>query len=253
MLPLVASASYLYAAWLLHTQQSKLRLLTTLVMGVAFIVHWLVIQQQSNGLLQNVSVTNIVTLVSWCMAVVGALRYLIRNDHIAYTVVALIAAVCVWLPILAPAPATIAHAWGLKVHIVLSIAAYIALSFAALYAIFWLLQDTQLRHGSKGFNLAISLNDIERTMMSFTRFGEVLLTLSLVTGVLFIHNIWTQHVAHKLFFGVISWLIIGMLLLRHQLRGFRGRPAALWLLGGFSALVLAYFGTAFVLQFILSR
>ncbi len=258
--PLLASISYLYATWQINRRLDVdnlgdnarvKRMPIFIAMASAFVSHLFDISQNFNGFVHNVSVTNILTLVALCMTLLGAARFVWRQDRTAYPVVALIAAVCVWSPIVLPAPATIAQGWALKVHIVLSIAAYIALGFAALYACFLLLQDYRLRHGRGGFNIDVPLFDIERTMISFTRFGAVLLTLSLATGIVFIHDIWAQHVGHKLFFGVISWVIILIVLLLHHLYGFRGRPVALWLLGGFACLVLSYFGSALVLQIIL--
>lgn len=259
IIALLACTGYLYATRLIHLRHGTAhhsndrRLVIFVVMTVTFLLHVTLISRDFSGLMHNVSVMNILTLVALCMTVVGAVRYIFYGDRIAYPVVALIAAVSLWLPIVFPAPATIAHGWALKVHIVLSVSAYIALSFAALYAVFLLLKDYRLRHGSHDFERATPLKEIERTMISFTRFGGILLTLSLATGILFIHDIWRQHVAHKLFFGATSWIIIAIVLIRHHLRGFRGRPAALWLLSGFFCLVLAYFGTAFVLQIILKR
>lgn len=251
LIALLACLGYLLSVWLLH-QARRQRLLLPMTMTTAFAAHSVQIVLGFKGLMNDVSVMNVLTLVAMAMAGLGAIRYFRRQDRITYTVVALIAAVCVWFPVLFPAPATPAHGWALKLHIVLSISAYIAVGFAALYAVFLLIQDKRLRRG-EGFNFAIPLNEIERTMMHFTRLGEALLTLSLATGLLFIHDIWAQHVSHKVTFGIIAWLIIGILLFRHHYGGFRGRQAALWLLGGFVCLALAYFGSAFVLQMILHQ
>ncbi|PID64708.1 MAG: hypothetical protein CR977_03400 [Gammaproteobacteria bacterium] len=253
LIALIACLAYTVSVWLLYRNIPRQSTLIAAAMGVAFLAHAVQVIHDFNGLMNDVSVMNMLTLVAMCMAAIGAWRYFRHHDRITYTVVALIAAVCVWMPVLWPAPETPVHGWALKVHIVLSIAAYIAIGFAALYACFLLLQDNRLRNGSGGLNLAIPLNEIERTMMRFARFGEALLTLSLATGVLFIRDIWAQHVAHKVVFGLIAWLIIGTLLFRHHYGGFRGRRAALWLLGGFVCLLLAYFGSAFVLQMILQQ
>lgn len=250
---LFASVGYLSSVWLLRHDVQRQQSLLIATMIVAFLAHTAQIVLGFQGLMNDVSVMNILTLVAMCMAALGAMRYFRRNDQIAYTVAALIAAVCVWFPVLFPAPETLAKGWALKVHIVLSISAYIALGFAALYACFLLIQDNRLRKGSGGLNLSIPLKEIERTMMHFTRFGEALLTLSLATGLLFIRDIWAQHVSHKVVFSIIAWLIIGILLFRHHHGGFRGRQAAFWLLGGFICLALAYFGSAFVLQMILHK
>ncbi len=247
IIALLTCVSYLYATWLLH-HKSPSQLGVVITTGLAFCLHAFQMAYQVN----DVSITSVLTVVAFCMTLVGAFRYFVFNDRIAYPVVALIAAVCVWMPFFITTPTTIAHSGALKFHIVLSIAAYIALSFAALYACFLLVQDYRLRRSSGVFSLTIPLNDLDRTMMSFTRVGEMLLTLSLVTGIFFIHDIWAQQVAHKLFFGLISWVIIGIVLSLHYFRGFRGRLAALWVLGGFVCLMLAYFGSAFVLQVLLT-
>lgn len=247
----LASLGYLSAVFLLHRPRVPRSMVLLGLMGLGFFAHGIQAVVGLRGVMNDVSVMNVLTLVALCMACVGAIRYFTHQEKMAYTVVALIAAVCVWFPVAFQTPATQVHSWSLKFHIVLSIAAYIALGFGALYACFLLLQDARLRRGRSVFNLAMPLNYIEKTMLSFTIIGELLLTLSLATGLLFIHDIFAQHVSHKVLFGLIAWLIIAILLFRHYRQGFRGRKAAIWLLSGFACLVLAYFGSAFVLQIIL--
>lgn len=82
--------------------------------------------------------------------------------------------------------------------------------------------------------------------------GTVLLTLSLATGFLFFDNIREQHLAHKMAFSTLAWLIYGILLWGRVRLGWRGRKAIHWTLGGFVALLLAYFGSKFVLELILA-
>ena len=79
-----------------------------------------------------------------------------------------------------------------------------------------------------------------------------LLTLSLVTGVIFVDDIFAQQLAHKTFFSILAWCIYAVLLWgRHQL-GWRSQTAARWTFGGFVALMLAYFGSKFVLELLLN-
>lgn len=248
---LLASVGYLGTIFLLHQPDkfSKGRLLAC--MSTAFVAHLAQVITGLQGIMNDVSVMNMLTLVAFCMTCLGAIRYFNYQEKMAYTVVAYIASACVWFPVFIQTQGTQIHSWSLKFHIVLSIAAYIALGFGALYATFLLLQDKRLRQGKSVFNLELPLNYIEKTMLSFTIAGELLLTLSLATGLLFIHDIWAQHISHKVVFGAISWLIIAILLFRHYRQGFRGRKAAIWLLSGFMFLILAYFGSALVLQLIL--
>ncbi len=250
---LFAFFGYVASVLFLHRQEKTTDIALMMAMGIGIVAHLVQVFTHLNGVMYDVSVMNVLTLTAACMTIIGAIRYFIYADSVAYTVVALVAAVCVWLPVFFQAPLTAVNSWSLKVHITLSIAAYIALGFAALYACLLLLQDYRLRRGNQMFRLNLPLNYLERTMMSFAVFGELLLTLSLATGLLFIQDIWGQHIVHKVVFGAVSWLVIGILLARHYRQGFRGRQAAIWLLGGFICLVLSYFGSAFVLQMILHK
>ncbi len=252
LLTLLSSLLYITSMMLLHSRQKPKTVLISGTMVAAIALHWV---QTFNGLgaLNDVAIFNILSLITVCMAMIGALRYFLQSDQSAYTVVSLVAAVCVWFPLIFNKIHMPIDSWGLKFHIVLSIAAYISLGFGALYACFLLLQDYRLRKGNDVFSSSLSLSYLERTMLRFTVFGEMILTLSLATGLLFIYDFWAQHISHKVVFGFISWAIIAILLLRHYRQGVRGRQAAIWVLSGFACLILAYFGSAFVLQLIFHR
>lgn len=250
---LLASLGYLLSIALLHTNNRRRNFIIAVFMLSAFVAHAQPLFNSFAHAINNAAFTQILSLISLCMAIIGAWRYFKNKDKLIYTVVALTAAICVWLPVLIQLPITEVSHWGLKIHVALSIAAYITLAFAALYAVLLIIQDHRLKTGKGIFNLKMPLNYLERAMLSFTIAGELLLSLSLATGVLFIHDLWGQHVAHKVVFGAVSWLIIAILLIRHYRYGFRGRRAALWLLGGFICLALAYFGSAIVLQILLTH
>jgi len=54
-------------------------------------------------------------------------------------------------------------------------------------------------------------------------------------------------------FLIIAWVLFGVLLIGRVRYGWRGRSAVRWTLSGFGVLVLAYFGSKFVLEYILGR
>jgi ABC-type uncharacterized transport system permease subunit len=83
--------------------------------------------------------------------------------------------------------------------------------------------------------------------------GLVLLTLSLITGFLFLEDMFAQHLAHKTILSLLAWLVFAILLLGRYRSGWRGRIAIRWTLGGFISLMLAYFGSKMVLELILNR
>ena len=97
------------------------------------------------------------------------------------------------------------------------------------------------------------LQSMEQVLFELIWIGMGLLTLSLLNGVIFIDDIFAQHLAHKTFFSILAWCIYATLLWgRHQL-GWRSQTAARWTFGGFFALMLAYYGSKFVLELVISN
>ena len=70
---------------------------------------------------------------------------------------------------------------------------------------------------------------------------------------MFIHDLFAQHLVHKTVLSLLAWVIFAILLWGRWSRGWRGRKAIRWTLGGFFTLMLAYFGTKLVLELILHR
>ncbi|WP_075185613.1 cytochrome C assembly family protein [Teredinibacter haidensis] len=140
-------------------------------------------------------------------------------------------------------------------HILLSILAYSLLTIASLQALLLSYQNYQLKHkhlrGVMG--LLPPLQTMETLLFELVWAGEILLTLSIITGFLFTESFAEQHLSHKAVFSMISWLIYALLLWGRHTLGWRGAAAIRWTLGGFAALMLAYFGSKLVLEIILGR
>jgi ABC-type uncharacterized transport system permease subunit len=58
---------------------------------------------------------------------------------------------------------------------------------------------------------------------------------------------------HKTVLSVLSWLAFGALLLARRRYGRRGAVAVRWTLAAMALLVLAFFGSKFVLELVLHR
>ena len=79
----------------------------------------------------------------------------------------------------------------------------------------------------------------------------MMLTLAISTGIIFMEDIFSQHLVHKTVLSMFAWLIFSILLLgRHQL-GWRSLTAVRFTLTGFSLLILAFFGSKLVLELVL--
>jgi ABC-type uncharacterized transport system permease subunit len=139
-------------------------------------------------------------------------------------------------------------------HIFISILAYSLMTIAAFQASLLALQNWRLRHKhlSNFLQTIPPLQTMESLLFEVLWAGFGLLTLSLLTGFLFFEDFFAQHLAHKTVFSLCAWLFYAILLWGRHVKGWRGNTAILWTLVGFSAMVLAYWGSKFVIEVILS-
>jgi len=144
-------------------------------------------------------------------------------------------------------------AFGLKAHILVSIVAYSLLSLAALQAILLALQERKLHHHQPGgFIRALPpMQTMESLLFEMITLGFILLSVALLTGFLFLENMFAQHMVHKTVLSIISWGVFATLLWGRHSFGWRGRVAIRWTLSGVATLLLAYFGSKAVLELIL--
>ncbi len=142
---------------------------------------------------------------------------------------------------------------GIASHILLSIVAYSLLTIASFKALFLAYQNYLLKQKKSLSILKLlpPLQTIEALLFEMLMVGQIFLTLSIISGAIFLNDIFAQHVAHKTVFTLLAWITYSILLWgRHRL-GWRGYIAIRWTLGGFAMLMLAYFGSKLVLELIL--
>jgi ABC-type uncharacterized transport system permease subunit len=142
---------------------------------------------------------------------------------------------------------------GLLFHIMASIIAYSILGLAAAYAIVLSIQNSFLhRHQPGGFiRLLPPLKTMESLLFETITIGFICLSIALASGLIFLENIFAQHLVHKTALSIFAWIVFGILLFGHWFIGWRGRTAIRWTLGGFFSLMLAYLGSKFVLEVVL--
>lgn len=145
--------------------------------------------------------------------------------------------------------------WRLQLHAWCALLAYATLAIAALLAIMLWAQERALRRREfRGWLRALPpLTELESLLFRTIAVGFVLLTATLLTGALFVENLFAQHLIHKTVLSVLSWLAFGALLLGRWRYGWRGAVAARWTLAAMALLVLAFFGSKFVLELLLKR
>ncbi len=145
--------------------------------------------------------------------------------------------------------------WQLQLHAWLALLAYAALAIAALLALMLWVQDRALRQRSfpRWLRALPPLTELEDLLFRTIAVGFALLTATLLSGVLFVQDLFAQHLVHKTVLSVLSWLAFGALLIGRWRYGWRGRRAVSWTLAAMLLLVLAFFGSKFVAELVLGR
>lgn len=199
---------------------------------------------------------NALSLMSWTVALiimVGALTRPLENLAVAIFPVAAVALV---VELLVPSSRVLSAGApaGLYLHVLLSVSAYSLLTVAAFQSVLLAVQDRQItrKHPASIMRLP-PMQIMEDLLIKIIALGFFLLSLSLATGLMFVQNLLAQHLVHKSVLSLLAWCLFGTVLWMHWTRGWRGRTLIRWTLGGFLALMLAYFGSKLVLELILQR
>jgi len=140
-------------------------------------------------------------------------------------------------------------------HVLLSVLAYGFLSIAALQAVLLSWQNQQLKRGQAGGLLAKlpPLQDMESFLLELLWAGQALLSFAIIAGVFFIDDAWRlDGVIHKSFFTVLAWLSFAVLLWGHHRLGWRGTTMVRGPLTGFPLLVTGFYGSKFVIEYVLT-
>jgi len=154
-----------------------------------------------------------------------------------------------------PAPTLAAQSWQITLHAVFALLAWATLSLAALVAVMLFVQERALRtHRMTRNVLALPpLTLVEGLLFQLIGWGFVLLSATLLSGVLFVEDLFSQHLVHKTTLSLAAWVVFGVLMFGRWRWGWRGRRAVRWTLVGVTLLLLAFVGSKFVLEIVLGR
>lgn len=148
----------------------------------------------------------------------------------------------------------VAPSTGMLIHILSSIIAYSLLTLATVQALTLQVIERSLKRLQQAnwLNQLPPLQTIEVFLFQSIFLGWLALTVAIVSGGIFIEDMFAQHLSHKTIFSLISWLLYGSLLIGRWRYGWRGTTAVKWAISAFLALILAYFGSKFVLEILLN-
>ena len=204
---------------------------------------------------QNMSITNVLSLVAWLITAAMLVSVSVLPNRIMLPVVFVFSALTVLASTLIPV-AHIMHIElhpGLVIHITLSLFAYGTLAIAFLYAL--QVSYITFRLKQKGASLLHSalppLTLVEGMMFRLLQIGTALLVISLLSGFIFLEDMFNRLYAHKTVLSILALILYIFILAGQKLRGWRSRQLIVMNVIGIVLLTLAYFGSRFVREVLL--
>jgi ABC-type uncharacterized transport system permease subunit len=144
----------------------------------------------------------------------------------------------------------------LPLHWALGIASYGLFAAAVVHAWMMTRAEKQIRQAADP-HAGVPLLTLERLTFRFATAGFILLSATLLAGLLFSETLYGEGRSfkwdHKTVFSILSWVVFAFLLLGRLRFGWRGRKAVRVLYAGSLLLLLAYAGSRFVLEVVLGR
>ncbi len=195
------------------------------------------------------------SITAWLVLTVYAVETQLFPQLRARWALAGFGAAAVLLPLVFPGtPLHVAASPWLPLHLALGIASYGLFAAAVVHA--WLMTraERSIRQAGEPQS-GVPLLTLERLTFRFAGAGFVLLSATLLAGVLFSETLYGRawRWDHKTVFSVLAWCAFATLLLGRARFGWRGRRAVRVIYMGSALLLLAYVGSRFVFEVVLGR
>jgi len=251
-LTLAAAAAYAVpaaAATRLSQQAARVALL------VAWLLHALVLGWTLLGEAPRFGFAPALSVTAWLVLTVYAVERELFPQLQARWALAGLGAAAVLLALVFPGtPMHVTASPWLPLHLALGVASYGLFAAAVVHA--WLMRRAE-RHIRQATDphAGVPLLTLERLTFRFAGAGFVLLSATLLAGLLFSETFYGRgwRWDHKAVFSVLAWAVFAGLLVGRARFGWRGRTAVRVLYAGSALLLLAYVGSRFVLEVVLGR
>ncbi len=234
--------------------------LTIVLSSIALIAHTLFITKlmfsASSDTAVNFNLLNVISLVALLIALsISAIALKFKANLLLPVVYGFSGLWLMATPFIPPTVHLIPSPenFMLVTHIVIALVAYCILIIATLYAF----QVNYINFKLKSKNIAVvshlpPLMQVQQQLFLILAIGTLCLLLSQITGFLFLENHFSKENAHKTILSLSALLVYCITLWGHYKKGWRGHKVLVLTMLGSSLLTLAYFGSRFVKEFILS-
>lgn len=228
---------------------------TQATLGLAWLLHALALGWELIGLRQF-GFAPAISVTAWLVLTVYAIESRMYPQLTVRRVLAVLGGGAALLAAMFPGtPLQVGSSPWLPLHIALALASYGLFGAAVVHA--WLMTRTekQIRRAAEPQAAGPPLLTLERLTFRFITAGFVLLSATLLAGMLFSEALYGRawRWDHKTVFSALAWLSFAALLLGRLRFGWRGRTARRVLYTGAALLLLAYVGSRFVLEVVLGR
>ena len=252
---LAAALGYLHAA--LRAAQARDSGLALAGLVTALALHAMVLIASVQAVGGRLGVSQALSLLTWQSALLLALLSRATALRPLRTAIYSISAAGVLLTVLwtSQPGGNAPQDWRIALHAALSIFAAGLLTLAAAQAVALDVLD-RLLHQPEQLARVLRMPPMQASedwLFQLIAAGFFVLSLALLSGLIFVDDLFAQHLVHKTVLSILAWLIFGALLGGRRRWGWRGKRAVRWALSGYAALITAYFGSKLVLEQLLGR
>jgi ABC-type uncharacterized transport system permease subunit len=234
------------------------RTATRWMLTAAWLLHALALGAGLAGSAPHFGFAPALSVTAWLVLTVYGLESRLYPSLRTRRALTVLGAAAVLLALFFPGtPLHVSASPWLPLHLALGIASYGLFGAAVIHAWVMARAERQIRLAAEPPD-GVPLLTMERLTFRFVAAGFALLSATLLAGVLFSETLYGPAARawkwdHKTVFSILAWITFAVLLIGRSRFGWRGRTARRVLYAGSALLLLAYVGSRFVLEVVLSR
>lgn len=196
---------------------------------------------------QNFTVTNVVSLMSFIMA--GIVTFAVLKSKTVWFPLMIVYAFAVCSVVVASFVKgsfirNLEGNTGFLFHLGIALFSY-ALFFLALIYAFQLKWLDQKLKSKKMFFCSVlpPLMTVERHFFTLTLAAQAMLTITLISGMVYLHNFFAPEHIHKAIFSFLAWIVYNIQILGQWKLRWRGKRVLIFSISGMMLLSIGYFGS----------
>lgn len=252
---MLSSAGYFAYLFIQHNLMQQIGYIL-LLSGVLFQSAMIIWSSAATGHMPVNNLHETLSLVSWALVAAYLVLHLKMRVKVLGVYVAPLATFVLFVASQAPKeltqPQNLLKGFWLVVHIITIFLGDAGFALACGVGILYLIQEHGIKRKNRGFffKRLPSLDLLDSTGYACVVVGFTMLTIGLVTGMIYAKNIWGRFWSWdpKEVWSAITWIFYAALLHERLTMGWRGRRAAIMAIVGFAVLLFTFLGVNFLLK-----